>query len=57
MIRAHYARPRGLSDFIQSPSMNLFQIDVESYLMLNGLDDIRYFKPVMTIWIYLTKNH
>lgn len=44
-MRAHADRLPGLAAFIDSPATALFRIEVESYILVNGLTDISVYHP------------
>jgi len=44
-MRAHADRLPGLAEFIDSPLIALFRIEVESYILVNGLTDVSVYHP------------
>ena len=44
-MRSHADRLPGLAGFIDSPAIALFRIEVESYILVNGLSDVSVFHP------------
>jgi nitroimidazol reductase NimA-like FMN-containing flavoprotein (pyridoxamine 5'-phosphate oxidase superfamily) len=41
----HAARLPGLGEFVRSPSITMFQIEVERYIIVDGLTDVAVYEP------------